>query len=175
MKLPKKCKIEAAASDDARSSIKNPYLDISDKSNPVIVSTDGRIMAILPVIVDEGDVSGYVTSDSLSMARKITRTNEVSIHCNGELKIENGPSFPRPEGSYPNWRLVLPPKEESGVKHRVKINSKLLSTLASAMGCECVELVFRDNESAIEVIPVGTKTNLASCEKAVGLLMPLRD
>lgn len=172
MNIPDKCKVELAASrDDTRRCITEPYLDMTVEGEPVVVAVDGRMLAVVPVAVGPNDKTGYLSADALKTMRK-AKVSE--IECNGELKVVGGPIFPQPDlGTFPNWRMVVPAKDRE-VKWKIKLNTTLLADLAKAIGCECVELQFGNRGEAILVKPVHTSTNPAACEKAFGVLMPVR-
>ena len=177
MKIHKDCKIELAASkDETRFAITEPYLDMVNE--PVMVATNGMMMAIIPVEVNEHDKQGYVTGESLKAMRKVKFNPEVT--CNGQLSVKDGPSFPRPDnGQYPNWRQVVPAKDRE-VKFSVGLNARALWELAQAMGCDAVSLEFSDSGDAIVVKPSnggmygGKFCKPAACLEACGVLMPLR-
>jgi hypothetical protein len=173
MKIHPKCKVELVASDeDTRKVITQPYLDMSVEGKPVVVATNGKSMAIIPVEVGPEDVAGWITEDALKAMRK-SKVDE--IKCNGDLKVTDGPTFPRPNlGQYPNWRMVVP-AEDRKVGFRISLNARLLYELTQAIGTDCVELVFgEDDLEVILVKPTGSKENPAANIEAKGILMPMR-
>ena len=174
MKIHKDCKIELAASkDQTRYVLTEPYLDMTQ--SPVMVSTNGAIIAVVPVETDDGDKAGYVTGEALKAERKA----KLGMLCNGELKVINGPSFQRPElGQFPNWRQVLPPKDRE-TKFSVGLNVKLLWELCQAIGCETARLEFGENTDSIMVYPTTCGSGLhpskpAANLDAYGVIMPTR-
>lgn len=181
MKLPANCRIELCASDDTtRPVLAHPYLDMLDPEKPLLVATDGRRIAILPVTVEEGECSGWVSTDALTAARKSAGKRGIAqIHCNGACET-GGVRYPRPElGKFPNWRMVIPKPEGKTV--RLGINPRLLVELAKALGSEeCVTL-------EMEVVPEGyehagtvmsgmkvTPSKESRCQGAFGVIMPIR-
>lgn len=176
MKIHKDCKIELAASrDQTRYSITEPYLDMTKE--PVMVATNGAIMAVVPVETEEGDASGFVTGEALKAERKA----KLGMLCNGELKVAGGPTFSRPDnGAFPNWRTVLPDKDRE-VVFQVGINVKMLWELCQAIGCETAQLEFANSEDGIIVKPTSVNSRntmhtskLAANPDAYGVIMPTR-
>jgi hypothetical protein len=176
MKIHKDCKIELAASKDAsRYSITEPYLDMIKE--PVMVATNGAIIAVVPVETEEGDASGFVTAEALKAERKA----KLGMICNGELKVAAGPTFPRPDlGQYPNWRQVIPAKDREST-FKVGLNVKMLWELCQAIGCETAQLEFANAEDGIIVKPtsVGDRNTMHPSKPAAnpdsyGVIMPTR-
>jgi hypothetical protein len=178
MKLAKNAKIEAVCSDDdTRRPITAPYLEVNEGKG-LLIATNGRAMAILPVEVGERDVTGYVSPQALVASRKLVRGNgDIEVDCNEACTLKNGAAYPRPFAApagagedyvptrFPNWRQVLPDKDRV-VKTRVAINPSLLMDLAKAMGSEgSVVLEFGEDEKDIIRLVSGDK---------VGLLIPMR-
>lgn len=180
MKIHKDCKIELAASKDAtRPAIAEPFLDIKGGAG-VVVATNGRAMAIVPVEVTEKDASGYLSGDCLKAARKFTK-QDVILEASGVVTMLNGATMPR-EGlarneKFPNWRQVMPSAD--GYNFTVAIDAKLLWELAQAMGTQGVLLNLQtaDANKPILVGPhkCGRFDNQIkyACEGAKGVLMPV--
>jgi len=181
MKIHKDCKIELAASKDAsRPAIAEPFLDIKDGAG-VVVATNGRAMAIVPVEVTEKDASGYLSADCLKAARKLTK-QDVILEANGVVTMANGATMPR-EGlarneKFPNWRQVMPSDE--GYDVCVALDAKMLWELAQAMGTQGVLLSFQTTDASKPIV-VGPHTCgrfdgqiKYACEGAKGVLMPVQ-
>jgi DNA polymerase III sliding clamp (beta) subunit (PCNA family) len=174
MKLNTKCKIESAASKDkTRYSITAPWLDI-DENGAKVIATDGRIMAVVPVQVNETDKSCHLSIDALKASRK-GRLASGEIDTSGEMQqVTGGGAFPREDlGNAPNWRQVMP--EEKAPVFTVALNPALLARLAEAMGTDAVKLEFTSETSPIRVTPTsgGNGTSVAE-PGAVGVIMPCR-
>lgn len=176
MKTIKACKIELAASqDDSRAAIGEPYLEIKDGKG-TLVATDGRILALLPVEIDEKDVSGYVTADALKAARKGMLQ---SMDCTADtLAVHAGPSFPRPtEHTFLNWRQVVPAEYEKPLV-TIALDAKLLWLLAQAMGTQGVKIVIQANDKPFLVYPQScgqfSTAPKPACGEARGVIMPIR-
>lgn len=187
MKLPKNCKIELAASKNKiRPSIGAPYLEIRESGSRVC-ATNGAILAVIPVETEEGETSGYLSIDALKAARK-TRDEHAEIYCNGSLQVKNGATFPRhgEEMRFPDVDAVtVPPNEEIHGCKRVKllIDTVLLSSLADAIGSECVTLWLQAEEGRdglvvdrpIRVEPMSDgRARPPACRDAFGVIMPIR-
>lgn len=75
MKIHKLAQIEKACTTDAtRAALLHPYIDTTKPETPVIVATNSRIMAVVPVT--EADRSGYVPASALKAARKLKTPGE---------------------------------------------------------------------------------------------------
>lgn len=182
MKLPKNCKIESAVSKDkTRHSITEPYLDIRE-SGSRMVATDGKILAVVPVETTPDDISGYVSAEALKASRKGRQVESV-IRCNGALETWDGASYPRPDlGTYPKVDQVIPKNEPTHIKKRVavKLDSTLLSKLASAIGTEGVvmEMLWDSQDETVSdpiiVKPASTNGCRPASPEAFGVLMPMR-
>lgn len=184
MKLHKACKVELATHDDAcRLVLTEAYLDISHRhkladgtdgliihqSDTIhssdcpregrVVSCDGRILAVVPVELNEHDRAGWISEEVLRAARKDRRTDEPEIILNGKAELANGTTMNRsdaivdPSGSvYPNWRQIVP-EFEKGKSTSVSFDVELLWKLTQALGVKAVTLTFDDPTSAILVKP----------------------
>lgn len=199
MKLSKSVKIELAAStDDTRHVLKEPYLDIRQEGEVRVgklVATDGRIIAIVPVELDEHDSEGWVSADVLKTARKEAPKSGMDrdkaiVTCNGKAELPSGITMPRSsidmmetnsEGLaanvYPNWREVTTvltdeaTQAADGTCVDVAIDVSLLWKLAQAMGTEKVRLrVPAGGTGAI----AAWAANMAGSNGATGVIMPLR-
>ena len=144
-----------------------------------LMATNGHILAVVPVDVEPGDVSGPVSIDAIKAARKTDkRCEQYEIKCNGSLELSDGQSFPR-EGEFPQYPDVdsVSRQVDKPADFTINLNAELLYKLAQAIGADKkgdyrVRLSFRDihsdkQKTAIEV------TNPAN--EAHGLLMPMRD
>ena len=179
MKLHKSCKVEQVTSDDAtRYAITESYLSIKDGAG-TLVSTNGTAMAILPVMLDDGDVQGYVSGAAIKAARKCDKRSDVcTVYLNGCAKLTDGSTMPRDgeakDAQYPNWSQVVP----SGEEHTMEIafDAKMLWELAQAMGTQGVKLRIKSSEVAFLVSPMPAGSFGAikpACDSAKGILMPI--
>ena len=112
MRLDPAFKIEKACSaDKSRPVLTSCYLDAEAS---VLVATDSYQLAVVPVEVEDGDVSGLVPAAALSAWRKAsTRSIPAGLSANGSVEVrgsEQSASFPRPDGQFPDYgRLCQPP------------------------------------------------------------------
>ena len=202
MKLSKFCKVELSAStDETRHAITEPFLDIAVDADGTrkgnLVSVDGRILAIVPVELDEHDAQGYVSPDVLKAARKAAfkGSNYATVTCNGKAELPNGVTMPRTEVSegtqFPNWRQVTVPRvsgdiedtmpAEDGTKGEpmprthtvVGIDIALLWKLAQSLGTDAVRLQIPvDGMGSIRVDSMPVKDQPST--GAYGVIMPMR-
>lgn len=187
MKLPKQILIEKACSGDAtRPVLNSAYLDRSGTgpNGPGrLFATNGRIAAIVPVLVEDSDSAGYITADALKASRKCAANLEAAtFSANGVLKMPDGQEFPRPDhGKYPNMEQVIP---KDATVTAFSIDAELLYNLAQAIGSERgVTLEFSGDGKAIRVKPChnpraeNAKGKLLrfepACMDALGLIMPI--
>lgn len=178
MKIPTNAKLENCVSHDKhRAVLANIHIDTEAN---LAVATDGRMMALVPIELDELDTTGPLPPDALQAARKLAKKNNHSdclLMCNGDIRLSNGVSMPRPttggvDGElppYPKYQQVVPDKDRP-VKFAIAFNAALLADLAGALGCEIVTLQFRDELSPIVVLP----SEAGSVAGAKGVLMPAR-
>lgn len=179
MKLHKEIKIEKACSKDKyRQAIREPYLEVSSGSG-MLVATNGRVIAVVPVECHDGDTTGCVPLECLADARK---NGFVLLN---ESATVNGTSFRREEkGTFPNWKAVIPNyKDRKTIK--LGIDSTLLRSLADAIGTEGVVLEIpvglngdgsEDSEVTDSVIvrPIKTGGCTPYQMDAMGVIMPIR-
>ena len=176
MKIQKQFKIEKVASrDEARPVLNSVHIN-ADGENAFAVATDGKRLAVVPIDLDSGDLSGENSPRQVNMplaaikaARKFGGNGKsappISIQLNGEARLLDGSTHPYESGTYPNWKAVMPSPEAANL--RVTINAKYLFELAEAIGsAESVTLHIEDSISAIRVT--------GEHQDAVGVLMPRR-
>ena len=158
MKLNKKCKIEAAGSDDkTRACIVNPYL-----LGNHIVATSGRVLVKVPVERDDKDVDGHIDASALVAARKDGNKSEpLFILCLKDNLVMHHMQMPRKdEGQFPNCNAVIPQKPtETHSKFRVSVDVNLLVQVAKAIGTTKLKLCFQDSNSPIFVVPTDHPDN----------------
>lgn len=184
MKLHKEILIEKACSGDAsRPVLHAVYLQKQENGQARLLATNGRIAAIVPVVVDESDSAGYISHDALKAARKAApRSAECFFTANGVCKMPDGQEFSRPTpGNYPNVDAVIP-KDET--KFSVSLDPALLLAVAQAIGAERgVTLEISGEGRAVRVRPMnnpraetpkGANVGYApACSDALGLIMPI--
>lgn len=180
MKLNKKIKIEAIASNDqTRQVLTAPFLDVTEgKGN--LIATNGMGFVVVPVEVSENDVSGHVSIQALKASRK-EKNLEPSLEClEKTIALQDGSNLPRVDlGEFPNWRQVIP-NQEGKTLRRVALNAEMLFAIASAMGTKGVILEFDSgnfDQAPIKVIPTSSgkhNEEKPACCDAFGVIMPIR-
>lgn len=165
MQIPKECKIEKACDPKAR---RYPGMRHARLVGDNLVASDGRVIAVVPVIErDEGDTDGYISVEALAAARKASghwRGRDAVVLANSELTVPGaGVKMLRPkESEYPNWAAVLPDKGRG--KLRIGLNAKLLHNLADALGSEVLWL---------EISEPGNVVRVDGQRGAYGAIMPV--
>jgi DNA polymerase III sliding clamp (beta) subunit (PCNA family) len=165
MQIEKKYKIEKCAStDESRPSLQNIYI-----SRRHAMSTNGRILAIVPVQVQEDDETGWLSPDALKHARRVSAKGleNIKIVLNGAQVLPDGTIMNRPKGENPPHIFRLLKQAHSNREYRIGINAHYLIDLADALGNEELILEIGEAHSAILVKP------LHSAPGTVGLLMPI--
>ena len=173
MKFPVACKIESALSGNKYDwRFNEAFLDC-EPEQPVMVATDGKIMAIIPVEADKAE-QGFLTAAALKAARKLAkRSDTAELTCNGNFTLTDGSTLPRPtehsEGKAPfiQYRNVLP-KEDRQTTMRIGLNAALLAKLAEALGTDALVLEIETAKSCIVVKPIHNPG-----DARMGLIMPI--
>jgi DNA polymerase III sliding clamp (beta) subunit (PCNA family) len=144
MKINKKYKIESASSTDASRYILNSVLVektsvTKDGRQAQAIATDGRIMAIVPAQLEDGDKEEAIVSPkAFATARKACgKLVDARIELSESARVasvDGEQSFGYIEGNYPNWKQVLPGDYKKSL--RVSLDAKLLFNLWKAIGGE---------------------------------------
>ena len=171
MKLPNRQIFKASGNKDARFYLNEPYLDIDEKA---VVATDGHVLAVCPVELDDGDTSGPITEESIKAAIKLstvkTRSMKTAnVKANGMLVLDNGATYPRPDNvTFPDYHRVIPDINKAEMV--ISFDAKKLKDLADAIntpGSSVVTLHIKDNNTAFYV----DSDTMSDC---YGVLMPCR-
>src|SRR3990167_6862621 len=123
MRINKNCKVEMVVSKEAtRPQIQDVFFD---KAENVLIATDGKAMAVLPIEDSLEDTAGYIPKDALKEGRKI-KHDTFMLKCNGNITNEYlGKTYNRPaDQTYPNWKAVIPKYEK---KLEISLDLNLLS------------------------------------------------
>lgn len=171
MKINRLHKIEAACSkNEARAVITQPFIQ-----GGRAIATDGKILASVAIETAEGEeVEGKrIPLDALKGARKNTIKLATDIELtlgDKSCTIANGASYPVefPEATQiPRVGEIVSDKlAKSDATFWVSFDVSLLERLSQALGTEKITLCFKDNKSAVTVLP-------NEGGDAFGLLMPL--
>lgn len=174
IKFPKSSKIEKLVSSDATQRVlANPWLDTE---RGVILSSSGQNAIILPVTVEEGDVSGPIPLVALKEIRK----DGSSLKCTKEYCIlPSGAAHPREQQftQYPPIEKLVSPSSHASME--VSLNAKLLSELAQGMGTDVIKLRIQIDDASGDlaegapyiVMPHPTEPHV---DGAMGALLPYR-
>ena len=193
MKVPA-AKVEKAVSkDQSRPVLCSLYLRVLEPATEdepgrgLLEGTDSYKLTRVPVVLEPGDVEGFVDPAAIAAARKADR-HAPAVSCNGTLDVRNGPSFLRTlEGQFPNTDSLIPDSHWSpdgvGEPFEIGLSAKLLYELAQSLGTDTVALSFcrPSHESdgpethpsrlrPMTVRPFGGKSD----PDAIGILMPIR-
>ena len=166
MQIERKYKIEKCVStDESRPNLNNIYI-----SRRHALSTNGRILAIVPVQVQEDEETGWLSTDALKHARKVSAKglDSVQIILNGAQVLPDGTIMNRPEGENPPHTFRILKDAHSNRKYSIGINADYLKDLSDALGNEELILEIGDPNSAVLVRPVHSESG------TVGLIMPIR-
>ena len=168
MQIEKKYKLEKAVSTDEN---REALVNISVTRRHA-TACDGKILAIVPVQVEEGDEVGWLTPDALKLARKAGPRgfDTIRIGLNGTQELQDGSTIKRP-----SYKEIKPPKmlqillhAHRGRTFRIGINASMLKSLSEALGSEEIVLEFGSPTETILVHPVHHE------EGVCGVLMPVR-
>ena len=168
MKIDKKYRLEKAVStDESRENLAN--ISVTRRH---AIACDGKMIAIVPVEVDEGDEVGWMTPDALKLARRVNPKglDTIRIVLNGSQELPDGSTAMRPsfDEVHPPRMLQILLKAHRGRTCRVGINTGMLKQLSEALGTEELILEFGSPSDAILVRPVHQE------EGVRGVLMPVR-
>jgi DNA polymerase III sliding clamp (beta) subunit (PCNA family) len=166
MEINKKYKLEKAVSKDPlRENLQN--IIIQGKQ---AFATDGYIMAVVPVKLENGDTPGLMSPDALKLGRKATSKafDNITIALDGSQKLHDGTVLPRPEGDHPDRLQSILSDAQKKRKFKFGINVGLLNDLSDAIGANEVVLELSAPDKAILVRP------LKNGEGEKGIIMPVR-
>lgn len=190
MKIP--THIEAACStDETRENLRHPILTKNAKGEPMLLATDGRIIAFVPCKPDEGDVDGMIPVDALKISRSI-HGKTVVLDDEGELvetkrdvhlglgqthaNLGNGLTVARnPAIKPPNWQVLTEGQPEPSAW--ICFNVDLLVKLSKAIGTNAIALGFSPGVALMRVRPCLGGSSLGDIGKEDGphgYLMPIR-
>jgi hypothetical protein len=163
-------KIEAVCSKkDHRAFLNHVHLDRNDYGQSRLVATDGHILAVKPVQVDDGDTSGAIPAEALKRTRELCKNVDVSfMQVNGACKTIDKAEFPRPECTMPNYRKVAKSFKYAG--RSIILDAKQLKQLADALnddGSARIEIMLNVDESGPNLVKPYRGNGY-------GLVMPIR-
>ena len=169
MKVPGEFKIEEACSkDETRYVLNSPYFTTDPRKGetngrPVLVATDGYIIAVVPVWVPEegGDLGGQIPIEAFAKRKNrrhkedgewVVEPQAVNIDATkiGSVSV-NGAQIERQTVGFPNWPVVEASMDDSEIV--VPLDAELLYRLARALGSKRVVLGIKKGRNAIAVEP----------------------
>lgn len=171
MKIRRYYKPEACASKDKeRFNLVDPFYDVA---GAVVVSTDGHRLVAVPVEVEPGESSGYVSRELLKVARKVVKQGDAEIRDKAEVvpfEIE----WPCDQGrTFPDWRQAVPAWDErSPGTLTIGLNAKLLKGIADALGSEGI-VAITVMVGEVDKAPIRVRA-LGGDPGEIGILMPCR-
>jgi len=182
MKLNKANKLSKVVAKEAtRYAIRGAKLDKADDGKPVLVATDGRRLAVVPVEDAEDDHEAVLPLDALKAAEKGSKRFPATVSVNGTVRVQADRVNPAvaefqpedPESRFPDWRQVVPEKGKGTV--RLTVNAKMLHELASALGSDSVtlELVPGDDGEVSDPIRAEPAGEREGQPGSFGVIMPI--
>jgi hypothetical protein len=162
-------KIEAVCGKkDAREFLNHVHLDRNDYGQSRLMATDGHILAVKPVEVDNEDTSGAIPAEALKRTRDICGKHlQPFMLVNGACKTIDKAEFPRPDCKMPDYRRVARQFKYSG--RSVILDAKQLKQLADALnedGSARVEIMLNVDENGANLVK-------PMRGKGYGLVMPI--
>ena len=181
MKIKKSYKLEEACSTDtAREGICEPWIESNGESaklvvgiGPRAIATDGKILAVVPVVLQHEDTGTRIAIKELKESRKAGGSKAEHAFFGLETShsvAAGGAHYPVTQYAPPHMAGIVP---EMGRPDRMKIrlDASLLLRLAKALGSQNdrVLLEISGEGDVVIVRPMGE-----NCDEAFGLIMPVR-
>lgn len=185
MRFSKLCKIHkcAAKVGETRYALSNAQLEIDDDGAARLVTTNGRILAVIPVEDVEGDTAGPVPAAALAEATKgwKSKAPDANVQANGCVRypVKGGTmevERPKPEdvGDFPKWKAVIP---NTPVECRIALNPEYLLALAQSIGADSsIVIEFREDGGALVVRPghgINDTNPADDYNERFGVIMPI--
>lgn len=178
MKIQKTYKLEKVVSKEpSRAALQQVLVDEKDE---VAVATNGKVIAIVPVALENDRfVNGVrlLPTEAITKARKIAKKNDLSnIGLNGGAVLDDGTEIPTVDHAFVNWRQVLPSDAALEGGFSISLDAKLLHDLAEAINDgkdkaqRVVTLHFQNVAPEMSAIKVTTSGPWG----AYGVIMPCR-
>jgi len=153
-----------------------------------MVATNGHALAVVHVVPEEGDTTGWITCEALQVWRKVMAkapsytAQRVKLECRPEVLVVtaadgNQQIFRRPEyrkGSFPDYDLVFPKGVSEKPAFLLDIN--LLKKLVDALGT--VDTLNGKSSPMVAVFPSADNSTAhlvkTSQSGPIGIIMPMR-
>ncbi len=166
MHIEKKYRLEKAVSaDESRKNLQNIWV-----SQRHALATDGKILALVPIISEKDDEAGWMSPDALKLGRKVSPKGIDALHIglNGTQILPDGTILKRPSEIMPPRILQILMAAHRKRSYRLGLNAAYLKSLSEAMGCEEIVLEIGKPDEAILVKPLHPDGSIA------GLIMPIK-
>lgn len=157
MKLDPRYKVETIAANSDRPTLQH-VLFTNWQDKPVAVATDGYVLAVVPVEMNDDDVPGLVDYEILRAARKATSVNGyISFAlCDEIVKFDSGWTAPRTNGlenlKFPDWERLTEKVFDNPIgRISLVIQPKLLHRVAKVLGSKMVCVSHTGNENMVLV------------------------
>lgn len=156
----------------------DPVQVIGEERPALAVATNGRILAVVPVGLEEGDEPGFLPRQALVEACKGSKGQPATIRANGSIEVVSGKNLtvherPDADAEFPRWRAIFPERSKLGA-FRVSFNPRYLLDLAEAIGVgaehPAVHLTFQRKGKGLDA---GAPIHVDSGTGGVGVLMPI--
>lgn len=163
---------KASASKDIRYYLNDVAYVSEHDGKPVMIATDGKILAVCPVEMEDGDTQGFIQTDAIIKARK----QGGNVKANGNIQFPDGSTMTRESkdgAKYPDVDRVIP-KTESLSETVLTFDAERFYRLARAItlknkaGIRRIELRFDRTK------PEACAIHLTGNDGAIGVLMTCR-
>ena len=171
-----------ASKGDVRYYLNWAYLDLSDKTQPMLVASNGRILAAAPVTIEGAVTAGPIPVEAIKAARAVKTTQPqigARLIFEGDMCGTRDVMYRRPANDfkYPDWRSVVPQLPKSTTPD-IGLNGDYIATIQKVLkGRKYGGLKFtmqRDEKNAIvknkAVLLQGYDAEFAG---AVAVVMPM--
>tara|TARA_R110000851_G_scaffold268071_2_gene420666 strand:+ start:1702 stop:2355 length:654 start_codon:yes stop_codon:yes gene_type:complete len=181
MKFDKKMKLHLATGDPGRYSMEHVQLEVDDDRAARLIATNGRVLVVAPVEIDDDDTAGPIPSDAIkqAVAHATAKAPLADVSANGTVRVKTKAGtveHERPEGEeFAKWKQVVP---KGDVVHRIALNPKLLLEACKALGAEeSVVLEYREEKGPLMIRPgqslFGGEVDSADFANRYGVIMPI--
>lgn len=205
MKIPHRCNLVPMCSvDETRPHLSNILLEFepNDMKVAVVVATDGRCMAIVPVELDPLDVAGPIPKVAFQLARQFERSRIDEMNRDARAEADENDEdhsefdyyYPRAlelkafadsigglgevavrrdlSARRPDWRPLVKAAEEKPPRFRIALNAELLVRVQRALGASSIVLGIVSETEVLTVRPVSFDKEAPAGGR--GYLMPVR-
>lgn len=151
-----------------------------DTDAKLLCATNGHAFVGVPVTVEAGESSGYVTAEILKAARQFAKKAKLAESTievtKTELRTFNGATkttAARPKAQFPAWRQLLPeiaPGDDNTVT--VTLNAQLLLDVQKALNAATVTLVIPRPTAPTVGVTDAIRVYAPKDERCCGVIMP---